>query len=323
LEKGPAALALPLAATKNIDMIDTSRWLPRESKNLNLGYALFTKCKQVEKFLIQELENEQEFNVDNFESGTIIEHQVLKSVEDLLPRRYSLSKGNICDYKGLTSGEHDIVIYNDYWFPRLTGKGKNDKIRTILPIEGVYSVGEVKQTLTLDSLEKAMKKLVICQRLNRPVIGENRISENRTLSNNQYGRINSLHTFIIAIKQDNSISFDDIFRKFIEINQTLDRQEVIRSLVVLNAYNIHWVYDNSVKGGVDYSSFNSTDNNRNNILKPAWRAASDEVSPFYDLIMNLYNQLNMTILGSEDIITAYGNQFARLACPNDHKFYLK
>src|SRR5262249_21252049 len=118
--------------------------------------------------------------------------------------------------------------------------------RVHLPIEGVYAVGEVKQTLTYASLDAALEKLVIAHRLHRPPTSASRIVENRELDACKHGLTNPLYSFVLATRLEEGISFDAVIRRFVEINQGLRRLEIVRALCVLGKGTIHWVTrDNS------------------------------------------------------------------------------
>ena len=239
----------------------------------------------------------------------IFETQISK----ILPGRYDVQKAIVCDREGRTSGEHDIVIFNDHWFPNLTGKNPIQK-RSYLPIEGVYAIGEVKQTLNFDTLDAGVRKLVIAQRLNRPKIGWNRYTENRKFGDSDMGCSNPLFTFLIAVNHEENISMEDIYDRFFEINKSLNRQEMVRGLCVLNEYYFSWVTFNDLTKEFDVIKFDGEDENSQLRLGLKLGKGKDE-SCFNSLIMHLGGHLNNSILGSEDIFVAYGNDNHRIRVP--------
>ena len=149
------------------DLPDTSGWLPRHDAAATLKNIFFKRCSHAEEMIVTRLKQEKEYNIDNFESGISIEEIVREELSDLLPDRYFVTRGVINDRNGLTSGDNDIVIFNKNWFPILKSEPTDKSRKPHFPIEGVYAIGEVKQTLSFDSLDAAMKKLVINKRLLR------------------------------------------------------------------------------------------------------------------------------------------------------------
>lgn len=296
----------------------TKDWKTNKNKSDSLSKIIFEKCKHVESQILKQAEQEKYYNINNFDSGIAIEEIVRKSIERLIPKRYKTSKGILCDRDGKTSGEHDIIIFNELWFPYLTGN-KEGKERKYFPIEGVYAIGEVKQTLNIDSLDKGLEKLVLAQRLNRPRIGNNRYTENRNDGDDELGISNPLFTFLLAINYDNNISIDDLFNRFFEINKSLYRQEMIRALCVLDDFFISWVVFNEDTKVYDIARFNSKDEDKPII--PTLRLGKDKIeSSFYDLIMYLGAHLNASILGPEDIYVAYGNKNHNIKIPPLDKY---
>lgn len=297
----------------------TEDWKPNKSKTNPLNRILFEKCKQTESQILSQFKQEKVYNINNFDSGIVVEGIIRKSIENLIPKRYKVSKGIVCDRDGKTSGEHDIVIFNEFWFPYLTGSAE-DKEREFFPVEGVYAIGEVKQTLNLDTFDEGMKKLVIAQRLNRPRVGENRYSENRKDGDHELGTSNPLFTFLIATNfDDNKFTFDDLFNRFFEINKSLYRQEMVRALCVLDKFFISWVVFNEKTQEYDMARFTGKDEDSPIIptLRPGEKINE---SSFYDLIMYLGAHLNDSILGSEDIYVAYGNNNSSMKVPPEEEY---
>ena len=291
----------------------TEDWKPNKDKSTSLKKIIFEKCKHLETLIINQAKQEKTYNINNFDSGVVIEEIIRNSIETLIPKRYKVSKGIVCDRDGKTSGEHDIIIFNENWFPYLTGN-TGSKERIFFPIEGIYAIGEVKQTLTIDSLDEGLKKLVISQRLNRPRVGINRYTENRKRGEEELGISNPLFTFLIAIDLDENINFDDLFNRFFNINKKLYRQEMVRALCVLNEFFISWAVFNEDTNEYDIARFNSKEEELPII--PGLRIGKNEnESSFYDLIMCLGAHLNDSILGSEDIYVAYGNDNNQVKMP--------
>lgn len=80
-----------------------------------------------------------------------------------LPRRYSCNKAFVVDYSGNISNQIDIVIYDEYFSPFIFNQ---DGIKYI-PIESVYAVFEVKQSLSQENFVYAQRKAMSVRRLRR------------------------------------------------------------------------------------------------------------------------------------------------------------
>ncbi len=293
---------------------DTSKWVPRQDASETLRDIFFKTCLNSEKFIIAKSLHEQQMNIDKFDSGLGLEDIIKEELGKLLPNRYSVTAGVINDRNGSTSGDHDFVVFNKDWFPYLKYGATNISRRFHFPIEGVYALGEIKQTLTLDNLDDAMKKLVVAQRLHRPKTSRNRIVENRELSGCEHGLTNPLYTFILARDMDSNATLDEIFIRFFEINKTLKRHEIVRAVCVLQKATITWAY-------LDPSSEE---------IKPAMFAQDDLFLPIFPIlisvnkeietslyyfVMNLSAHLYNSVLGAEDLVTAYGDYVNQIKVP--------
>ena len=200
----------------NTDLPDTSKWLPRENATETLQGAFLKRCQSIEERIIQCVRHEREMNIDNFDSGSGVEDIIRQELEELLPRRYSVRAGVINDRKGHTAGDFEIIITNDIWFTSLKAGATQKSRRFHFPIEAVYAAIEVKQTLTYETLDAAMEKLVTCHRLYRPTTPSNRATENCTieLPHNSNDVFNPLLSAIVATCLGTEVSMDDILQDF-------------------------------------------------------------------------------------------------------------
>ena len=81
-------------------------------------------------------------------------------LEERLPRRYGIAKGEIVDSNGVHSHSADLIVYDALNCPVLfTGK------TAVLPIEGVYGIIEVKSRLSKQEFLDASKKVETFKRL--------------------------------------------------------------------------------------------------------------------------------------------------------------
>jgi len=178
-----------------------------------LSCALQRRCTAIEERIRLRACHERDSNIDNFDSGIGVEEIIREELSSLLPRRYSTTAGVLADSNGCTGGDYDVVVFNADWIPAIKAGATKASRRVHLPIEGVYAVGEVKQTLDYTTLDEAMRKLVVAHRLHRPPTSGFRVVENRELTKCPYGLSNPLYSFVIATGIRQGIEFDDLTRR--------------------------------------------------------------------------------------------------------------
>lgn len=285
---------------------DTSKWLPRKDASETLKDILYKRCLNTETLILTKFRHEQQMNLDNFDSGLGLEDILREEFGKLLPDRYFITHGVVNDRNGFTSGDHDLIIFNKNWFPYLKYGASSISRRYHFPIEGIYAIGEIKQTLTVANLDEAMKKLVVSQRLERPKTGRNRIVENMEMAGCEHGLTNFLYTFLIATDIQNKLTIDDVFLRFFEINKTLRRHELVRAICILQKATITWAFFDEKGQDIKQAMFS-----REDLMVPIFPIlipiSDTSKSSLYSLIMSLSTHLYMSILGAEDIVVAYGN----------------
>jgi hypothetical protein len=178
---------------------DTSKWQPKQDRRLALSNTRLQTCQSVEARIRAESDIEKNFNINNFDSGPGIEDIVRDQMRMLLPDRYAIVPGVVIDENGDNCGECDLLIVNRHWEPLLKYGATNESRRVHVPVEAVYTVIEIKQTLTESSLDDAMEKLVTYKRLKR--------------DRSQYGRLVENHNITSFDRPDASLNyrFDAIF----------------------------------------------------------------------------------------------------------------
>jgi hypothetical protein len=82
---------------------------------------------------------------------------------DFLPGRYGVVSGKVVDSGGSQSEQTDVIVHDTYYSPLIFSIG-DDKF---VPVESVYAVFEVKQTLDKEHLDAAAKKAQSVRRLHR------------------------------------------------------------------------------------------------------------------------------------------------------------
>lgn len=157
---------------------NTNEWQPRKDTQENLKEIFYKRCIHVESAIKDRVNKEQELNIDNFDSGSGVEDIIREEFSKILPSRYFITKGVVNDRNGFSAGDQDLIIFKKTWFPFLKSGATSESRRFHFPIEGVYAIGEIKQTLTISNLDLALQKLVIGKRLERPKTGRTRITEN-------------------------------------------------------------------------------------------------------------------------------------------------
>jgi hypothetical protein len=277
-------------------------WAPTDRSRETLSEAYSKRCGFVEENIVRRAVHERAMNVHAFDSGDGIENLVRSEISALFPKRYGFHPLTLTDRQGRSAGDVDIAVTNDHWFPE-TKAGTTATARHVqFPIEGVYAAIEVKQTMSMKSLDDAMEKLVKCSRLARPIIGETRITENRTQPLHAQHPLTLLYTSVIATTLDAEVEIDELVARFVNINQTLERQHVVRALTILGHATIMWGARDTVAGEsrpADGRSFDA-------VWHPTKILVQDGVGALYPFVVDLYAHCNACVLPAEDIPVIYG-----------------
>lgn len=83
-------------------------------------------------------------------TGSLRERYLINFLKDLIPQGLSITSGVVCDAKGKTSRQIDIIVYDAAILPHME---MEDNI-SIVPIEAVHLTAEVKSTLRTDALQQ-------------------------------------------------------------------------------------------------------------------------------------------------------------------------
>ena len=200
----------------NRNLPDVTQWQPAASSEDGLRDVLMTTCQIGQRRIVSRAEAEIRFNIQNFDSGPGVEDVVREELANLLPARYSVDAGTVNDRRGRTAGDCDALIRDPLWSPIIKLGATALSRRRHFPIEGIYAAAEIKQTLGLDELEKAMEKMVTVSRLDRPDNPYGHITENQHLPyHDQPGLIlNPLHTSVFATRLADGVPFDKVAERF-------------------------------------------------------------------------------------------------------------
>lgn len=293
---------------------DTRTWQPRSTATETLASALEQECAHSEEVLLRTLNRERRMAVDSFDSGVPFEAALRAELGSILPRRYQVTSGLVLDRDGLTAGQCDCVIFNDLWFP-LAKTPTGDVGRGYLPVEGAYAIGEVKQTLSETSLDEAMEKLVKCQRLSRPTTYANRLVENRESDSCPHGLTNPLFTFLLAGGVAPRDDLQSLIGRFVDTCWELRRLEVVRALCVLGEGTVVWSFRDPEREGELRPALFMKDDLFHPVV-PTF-APSSLRAPLFSLMQTLHLHLFHSVLGPEDIATAYGSDSSGIKAPKD------
>jgi hypothetical protein len=290
---------------------NVSSWLPKRHPSETLDRAFFRRCHQIEREIINRVAYEREFNEQNFDSGWTVEEIVRQALRELLPGRYGVYAASISDSKGYSAGDCDVAIFNDFWFPVVKSGPTISSRKVYLPIEGVYAVLEVKQSLTIKSLDEAMRKLVTCHRLFRPSSAYDRLVENDQRQACTHFLSNPLYSAVVAAGLGVGLDLNQVVERFIRINQMLPRTDVIHSLCILGHGTISWAYqpdpssDPRQPENLSPATFSAED--RFAELIPLYGRTGSDDSPLYELARTLMSHLLNSVLAPENIAVHYGH----------------
>jgi hypothetical protein len=286
------------------ELPDPAEWQPRSSIPGTLQTAFLQRCVAAEQVIHVRANAECDMNIDNFDSGLGVEDIIREEFRRILPSRYAVNDGVVVDRDGRTAGACDVVIFNELWFPKVKAGASAQSKRTYFPIEGVYAVGEIKQTLDFASLDDALRKLVMAHRLTRPATFAHRLVENRESSSCSHGLSNPLYSFVLALNIENGLTLEDLINRFYDINKRVKRLEVVRALCVLGQGTVTWGFHDREIGGLTPATFMLEDIYEQ--LVPVYQKVPQTESALFALLGNLMLHLFHSVLAPEDIAAIYG-----------------
>ena len=280
---------------------DVSTWQPISRNNDTLSNALAVTCQIAQQRITSRSNAERRFNIHNFDSGSGVEDIVREELANLLPQRYSVDAGVVNDQHGNTAGDCDLIVRDPLWSPAVKLGATGDSRRFHFPIEGIYSVAEIKQTLGYKELDDAMEKLAILSMLDRPDNPYGHITENQHLPMfDKHGQIlNPLHTTVFATGLKSGITFQDLAKRFGHINAQLSRQHMVKMLCVLDAGSAWY----SVESGVPFNATYMWDRQERLILQVN---DAEPENVFYRFYVELSGHLTRSILNILGIAHEYG-----------------
>ena len=287
----------------NEKLPDVTKWQPRSHKETTLSEALLMSCRAAQDRILREAEVERGFNLDNFDSGPGLEDLVRQELSNLLPRRYSVAAGVVNDKQGRTAGDCDIVVRDRIWAPPIKLGATPTSRRFHFPIESIYCVVELKQTLGFTQLDQAMEKLVIVSRLCRPINQYGHITENQHLEflDKEGHTLNPLRTVIMGTRLPDGVTFTELACRFGRINSCLNRGEMVNMLCVLD----HGVASYEVKTGETTYIDASFMWDRSEDLYLSIET-SEPGMVFYRFYVAVAGHLYRSVLNTRNIVEEYG-----------------
>ncbi len=280
---------------------DVRNWQPQSEKSKTLSAGLEMTCQAVQRRIVNEASIEEGFSINNFDAGPGLEDIVRQELSKLLPDRYSVDAGVVNDRDGRTAGDCDVLISNRAWAPVVKLGATPESRRVHFPIEGIYSVIEIKRTLGFEELDDAMEKLVKVSRLNRPKQSYGHITENQHLQwlDKESQILNPLWTTVLATKLKEGVAFRDVVLRFGQINAGLKRDEMVKNLYLLE-HGLAWYSPG------DNSAGEATFMWDRHIPLNLGFSDQDPLNTLYVFFAQLCGHLTRSVLNVLGIHTSYG-----------------
>ena len=148
------------------------------------------------------LKNEMKIKIQhNLEDGKYREYLVKRILAKIVPSKYEITNGFVIDSENNKSDEMDIIIYDKSYVPPFF-----DETYTIVPIESVIAVIQVKTTLTWDQLYSSIDNLNSIDRLKTKTGGKIISAKGGDIINEE--RFVAPYKIIISYKSDIAKSYD-------------------------------------------------------------------------------------------------------------------
>lgn len=148
----------------------------------------------------------------NLEDGKYREYLVKEVLEKIIPSKYSITNGFVIDSNNKQSDEMDIIIYDRNYVPPFF-----DETYTVVPIESVIAVIQVKTKLTRAQLKLALDNLNSIDRL-----------ESKT-----GGKIISATTCLEVVEKRHIMPYKIIIAKDGAINKKYDFKKEFETLDII------------------------------------------------------------------------------------------
>ena len=137
----------------------------------------------------------------NLEDGKYREYLVKKILSNIVPSKYEITNGFVVDSDNNKSDEMDIIIYDKSYVPPFF-----NETYTVVPIESVIAVIQVKTTLTWNELRASIDNLNSIDRLNSKVGGKIISAKGGDILNEE--RYVAPYKIIVSYKSDIAKDYD-------------------------------------------------------------------------------------------------------------------
>lgn len=149
----------------------------------------------------------------NVEKGTARENMLEFYLKGYIPEKYCFAKGTIVDCKDVQSKQVDIIIHDKFITPYLVDMDSTK----IIPIESVYSVIEVKSTLSKEELRKSIKNIESVRKL-----------EKKTITGISYPTAGLIFAY------DSDSSLDAIYKNLVTLSNEVGHENRVSCVCVLS-----------------------------------------------------------------------------------------
>jgi hypothetical protein len=110
--------------------------------------------KQRHDYILRNLRDAASFVSHPTEKGDATERVWLDAFKTYLPARYDVRRGFAIDSESYYSGQLDIIIHDRFYTPFLLKVGGYH----VVPVESIYAIFEVKQSLSKQHVKSAQEK---------------------------------------------------------------------------------------------------------------------------------------------------------------------
>ncbi len=200
----------------------------------------------------------------NGEKGTARENLLGEYLRKYIPEKFCFSKGTIVDYKDTQSRQVDIIIHDKFMTPYLVDMDSTK----VIPIESVYSVIEVKSTLTKEELRKSIKNIASVRKLQK-----------KTVTGYAFP------TAGLVFAYDSDASLETVYKNLVELSNEVEIDERISCVCILNKGIILPIDKNGIKNVVLLPNENS--------IYAMFNNATDSLLLFYLILTQILNSITI------------------------------
>lgn len=147
------------------------------------------------------------------ERGTARENALKKYLRPHIPEKYQFSEGTVIDSCDHQSRQVDFIIHDRNTTPFL----QDCDLASVIPIESVYAIIEVKSNLTKNELIKCIENIWSVRSLKKNTIT---------------GQTSPTLGFVFAYDSDSSL--ETVYKNFLELSKEVSPEQQITCICILN-----------------------------------------------------------------------------------------